>query len=198
MYKPFKKLSALSCITSSIFLSTPVFSAITIDISVATDGNTPEAAVANILSDPTGVCNKLLNSEGELNSDQVYMLGFCNDLNAADQTTTGPAYTALSARSFTAINSYAANSFTSFDIGDIAKRLAALRRSASISTNKTAAFFNSTPISTQLSSIDGSKLPSGGGASADSPGGLNDNRLSGFITGTFDDATQDETSTVAG
>jgi len=203
----FRALSSLalsSLALSSLIISSPALSAIIIDISVATNSNTPEAAVANILNDtPDGVCATLNSISGELTSDQNHMLVFCDALSAADESTTGPAYTALSARSFTSITSYSANSFTSFDIGDIAKRLASLRRSANITTSKSAALFNTDSPSTQLFANENNSQArdggaTGGGASADEAGGLNDNRLSGFITGTFDDATQDETSTLAG
>ena len=197
MSKLSKHLSVFAGITAVSLLSTPVFSAITIDISVATNSNTPEAAVANALNVTGGVCDTLTNGSA-LTPDQEFLLGFCNNLDAAGAIGSGPAYTAVSARSFTSINSYTANSFTSFDIGDIAKRLASLRRSASITTKKTAALFNNDAPSNSLASIDSAGQLTGGGASADEAGGLNDNRLSGFITGTFDDATQDETFTLAG
>lgn len=210
MVKLSKHLSVFAGITAASLLSTPVYSAshiITIDISVATNGKTPEAAVANALNETGEVCDTL-NSGSGLTEDQRFLLGFCNDLSAAGEIGSGPAYTAVSTRSFTAINSYAANSFTSFGIGDIAKRLASLRRSASITTKKSAFLFDDSNSSGLLTSSDTAKQLSGGGASADAPGNivqgdiaqgdLNDNRLSGFITGTFDDATQDETSTLAG
>jgi len=200
MYKISKHLPVFAGITVVSLISTPVYSSshiITIDISVATDGSTPEAAVANALDETGGVCDTL-SSGANLTNDQQFLLGFCNDLSAAGEIGAGPAYTAVSARSFTSINSYTANSFTSFDIGDIAKRLASLRRSASITTQKSASLFNNDSPTNLLSSIDTQDQLSGGGASADEAGGLNDNRLSGFITGTLDDATQDETSTLAG
>ncbi len=203
MFKHPQRLSLYSCICVGLLLSTPVFSAITIELSVATNSNTPESAVANVLRDPpqSGVCDSLAllqANEQPLSPDQTHMTLLCDALNASNESATGPAYTALSARSFSAINSYSANSFTSFDIGDIAKRLASLRRSANNSTRKLTSLADPQAPMSQFAELNSGAQLSGGGASADEAGGLNDNRLSGFITGSFDDATQDETATLAG
>ncbi|VAW71865.1 hypothetical protein MNBD_GAMMA10-1298, partial [hydrothermal vent metagenome] len=118
-------------------------------------------------------------------------------------------YTALSARSITSLTSFTANSFiSSLTIGDIAKRLAALRRSAARTSRPSSAFLNNETSYEGLaamygpSQLSGAQL-SGGGASADQTdenqaGGLNDNRLSSYISASTSDAEQNETATLAG
>ena len=196
-----KSISACAVITSSLFLSTPTALAITINLSVSSNNNTPESAVANALRDSnsTGVCDTLSTIEIPT-SNQVHMQTFCAALNSVTELETGPAYTALSARSISSITSFTANNFiSSLNIGDIAKRLASLRKSATGINKKSAALFKSRP---PLASLYTGEPLTGGGASADEiadeAGGLNDNRLSGYINASVTGAEQDETLRLSG
>lgn len=229
-------------ILSFIFTSTTV-SAISLELGVASNSNTPEAAVANALTlaAPPGVCAQLqldTTNNIELKPNQTHMFGFCNQLDFVDQTQTAPAFKALSARAASSVTSYTANGFYSLNISDITKRLASLRKSSMKHSTKTATLFQKKSLII-ASNYMGNQL-TGGGASADSietyddeyinadehspnatisntnidntntqdesnagftasePGGLTDNRLSGFITGDFVNTEQDETSTLAG
>ncbi|HED34732.1 MAG TPA: autotransporter outer membrane beta-barrel domain-containing protein [Gammaproteobacteria bacterium] len=202
-------LGICALIASGTFLYTPSVLSIPITFTVASDGNTPEAAVANALRNPnnTGVCGTIRATTNP-SSDQLHMLTLCDALDAVTEAQTGPAYTALSARSITSLTSFTANSFiSSMNIGDIAKRLAALRRSAANSTKLNTASLNSgTPLSDMAALYANGRT--GGGASADTAptkntsenddGGLNDNRLSAYISASTSDADQTETSTLAG
>ncbi len=202
-------LAICAALASGIFLYTPSALSIPITFTVVSDGNTPEAAVANALRNPdndgTGVCGTIRGTANP-SADQLHMLRLCDALDAVTESQTGPAYTALSARSITSLTSFTANSFiSSMNIGDIAKRLAALRRSAANSTRlNTALLNNNTPFSDMASLYANGQT--GGGASADAikntsendAGGLNDNRLSAYISASTSDADQNETSTLAG
>jgi len=151
----------------------------------------------------TGICDTLPNKPNRT-SDEEHMNGFCTALNSTtSELNTGAAYTALSARSVSAITSFTANSFiTSMSIGDIAKRLASLRKS-SAKINNQHAFLpaNTSPINMANLSTDAPLT--GGGASADeippdAAGGINDNRLSGYLSASFSDAEQEETLRLSG
>jgi len=191
---------------SACLISVSSASAISIEFTVASDNNTPESAVANALvnSPNGGVCGALQSTgqtgEQGLTSDQLQMLNFCNALSSVTEVDTFLSYKSLSARSFSSLTSFVANGFNSLEMGDIAKRLSSLRKSSSKLTQKSSAFIDSEYFYNHLAVTDERGNMTGGGASADAyeSGGLYDNRLSGFITGTFNTAKQDETSTLAG
>ncbi len=196
----FKKISFFTA--GFLSLSSPI-SAITLELSVLSESNTPESAVATVLTvaPAPGVCGQLQLDAGNgviLSPDQNHMLGFCTQLSAVDQTQTFDAYRALSARSINAITSFTANGFYSLNVGDITKRLAALRKSSMNASNKTASLYRNNNL---IAGSETNQL-TGGGASADeqviASGDLNDNRLSGFVTGNFVNAEQEETATLAG
>jgi len=183
--------------------TTPLLAAInigggSIDVNVATNSNTPEAAVANALLKTGGVCETLQANTGR-NTDEQQLFDVCTALGfpgIVDETVTGPAYRAMSARAMSAITSFSVHGLTTVNMDDIAKRLAALRKGSSTLRNKSAMIdfpqHSSDPQWALLANA------TGGSAGVDEADGLFDNRLSGFITGANTQAKQTETSTLAG
>ncbi len=165
--------------------------AINIIVDVATQTNTPEAAVAAALSDFCPKIQGLPNASPE--TDRLAEV--CLAIENAPVTETREAYRDLSARSATSILTMMTRGPMSQPVQILDNRLAALRRAAA----------NTTTAKVDME-FNGQKLPAefmasllnyanGGAASADEPQG---SRLSGFVSGMYTKSEQTETATLAG
>jgi len=184
--------------------------------------HTPGLAVNNALTGSFNPCSRLQNS-ASLSADETRMLDLCKEIseeNNTRDTQTRPAFKALSPRAISSVTRYTANGFYSLNISDITKRLASLRKSSMKHSAKITSLWDKKQFIVS-SKYAGDQL-TGGGASADfvegteiesnntsikrepntrnitnEPGGVTDNRLSGFLTGDFVNIEQNETSTLA-
>jgi outer membrane autotransporter protein len=168
----------------------------TIDIvaSVSTVSNTPESALGQAMS---RFCPRILALEDggqTLSPDTKRLLEVCTTINS-NPALTEEAYRQLSAYSVTAITTVLSRMPLIVSLEDIGSRLAALRRAAR--QMKLASWQPDLDSASLLA--DASLLnATGGGASADEPGGLFDNRLSGFFSGAYVASEQTGTDTLAG
>ena len=168
---------------------TASMSAIDIEIDVSTATNTPEAAVAIAIED---FCPKIQGLNISADTDrlaEVYLA-----IENAPATETIEAYRDLSARSATSILTMMTRGPGSQPVEILDSRLAALRRAAA---NMTTAKFDMEFNGEQLPEsyvVDLLNYASGGAAGADSLG----SKWSGFLTGTYTNSEQTETTTLAG
>lgn len=159
---------------------------------VATDSNTPEAAVAQAM---LAFCDRLA---GVSNPDTQSLYSVCQGINSADPSLTEQAYRQLSARSVTSITTLLSRGPATVSLEDIGSRLAALRRATRQLNTALLEPDPLNPNSQNLFAGLSSGGLNGGGASADEQGGLYDNRLSGFISDAYVKSKQTATSTLAG
>lgn len=193
-------------LSSIVFLSIYVPSAFaevtegdgTIEIvaDVSTVSNTPESALGLAMSRFCPRIQSLQDAGQTLSRDTQRLLEVCTAvINPNNQALTEEAYRQLSAYSVTAITTVLSRLPMFVSLEDIGSRLAALRRAA---RHMNLALWQPDTHSDRLLA-DASLLgATGGGASADEPGGLYNNRLSGFISGAYATAEQTGTDTLAG
>jgi len=163
---------------------------IVIDVGVATDTNTPEAAVAAAIAD---FCPKIQPPPGR-GTETDRLAEVCQAILDASVTETREAYRDLSARSATSILTMMTRGPSSQPIEILDSRLASLRRAAAnLTTAKIDMEFNGQALPNEFVA-DLFNLASGGAAGADEQG----SRLSGFVTGIYTRSEQTETSTLAG
>jgi len=163
---------------------------IVIDVGVATDTNTPEAAVAAAIAD---FCPKIQPPPGR-GTETDRLAEVCQAILDASVTETREAYRDLSARSATSILTMMTRGPSSQPIEILDSRLASLRRAAAnLTTAKIDMEFNGQALPNEFVA-DLFNLASGGAAGADEQG----SRLSGFVTGIYTRSKQTETSTLAG
>lgn len=178
-----------ACSGALLLVSTLAYSQIDITLDLATNSNTPEAAVASGFEQ---MCPRILELATE-DAGLLQLQSICTALDSATVEQTEQAYRAMSARSNTSNTSTATYGPGAMPMPLIGKRLAALRRAAENAQNAYLDIeFNGQPIPrSQIAQLFDNQT--GGGASADQVG----SRLSGFFSAMSIHSEQAETQTLA-